>query len=88
MCSQVRRNNARKFGGTARPTERNTPELIATILKGIRAYQHYQTAVEVNALEVGIGPRVDDENQTADWMNNERENEEEPEKVYKDAYTG
>ena len=36
----------------------------------------------------GIGPHVDDENQTADWMSYERENEKEPEKVCKDAYTG
>ena len=76
------------FGGTSRPTERDTPKLVTTILKGIRTYQRCPTVVEVNALKVGIGPRVDEEEQTAEWMNNEDKTEVEPEKVYKDAYTG
>ena len=80
--------HALMFGGTSRPTERYTPPLVATILKGIRAYQRRRTGVEVNALEVGIGPHVDEEERTADWMNNEDETEVEHEKVYKDAYTG
>ena len=80
--------HARMFGGTARPTERYPPKLVATILKGIRAYQRRLTGVAVNALEVGIGPHVDEETQTADWMNGEYETEGEHEKVYKDAYTG
>ena len=80
--------HARMFGGTARPTERYPPKLVATILKGIRAYQRRLTGVEVNALEVGIGPHVDEETQTADWMNGEYETEGEHENVYKDAYTG
>ena len=80
--------HASMIGGTAKPTERYPPELVASILKGIRAYQRRRTGVQINALEAGIGPHVDEEERAADWMNEECETEVEHGKVYKDAYTG
>ena len=53
--------HASMIGGTARPTERYPPRLVRAILRTIRNRLRSDRGVAVNALEVGIGPHVDEE---------------------------
>ena len=58
--------HASLFGGTARPTERYPPKLVAAILKALVKYARRLTGSTVNSLEAGVGPHVDEDPPEAD----------------------
>ena len=66
--------HATLIGGTAKETERYPPRLVATILKVLVSHLRSKHGVEVNAMEVGVGPHVDEEGVVPSFDNNNNNN--------------
>ena len=75
--------HARMLSGTAKPTERYPPELVATILRTIVKHLRQASGIAVDALEVGIGPHIDHDIKEVDF-----EEVRVPTQKFYDQYTG